>query len=71
MGARWDIPKRRKMNGKGHWKGDGGRTRLYTWQVGLADWTHPTPCPSGRVVRAVTGPAKPDAVIQRNTFNPT
>ena len=34
-----------------------------------SDWAAPTPCPSGRAVRAVTGAAKPHGVIHRNIFN--
>ncbi len=62
------IEKKRKVEGR--WKSGGGRRRLYTWpSVGLADWAPPTPCPSGRAVRAVTGAAKPHGVIHRNIFN--
>ena len=37
--------------------------------VGLAVWAAPTSCPSGRAVRPVTGPAKPDAVVHRYAVN--
>ena len=41
----------------------------YLASVGMADWTAPTPYPSGRAVRVVSGPARPDGVIHRNIFN--